>query len=264
MIIKNSGLLKKEGKKKESKNKDIIKKLANFLEENIEEIKESNILVFVEQEIEKNELYKVIEKYGEVCEFERLKPVSIAKRLKAIANAYKVNVDDQTLNYLIETVGTNMQDLINEIRKLIEYVGENESITKKNVENLAIKQIDSVIFDLTDNLGNKNTKKAIDTLHGLMYNKEPLQMILIMLYNHFKKIYFTKLSEKYKRNLAESLGLKPNQMFLTSKYKKQAGYFSEQELKNILQEITDLDANYKIGLIDLEIGLEAILCNYCS
>ena len=30
-----------------------------------------------------------------------------------------------------------------------------------------------------------------------------------------------------------------------------------------LKELTELDYKYKIGLIDLNIGFEAILCAYC-
>lgn len=101
-------------------------------------------------------------------------------------------------------------------------------------------------------------------MHELVYNKEPIQRLLTLIYNHFKKLYFTKLADRFNKNLAESLSLKPNQMFLTTKYKKQASYFEEKTLREILQALTDLDANYKLGLIDLELGLEAILCNYCS
>ena len=61
-----------------------------------------------------------------------------------------------------------------------------------------------------------------------------------------------------------SLNLKPNQVFLVNKYKTQANYFQEQELKEILQDLRDLDYNYKNVLIDLQIGLETILCMHCS
>ena len=44
----------------------------------------------------------------------------------------------------------------------------------------------------------------------------------------------------------------------------QAKYFSEEEIRNILDEMIKLDTNYKIGLIDVNIGVEAILCRYCS
>ena len=101
-------------------------------------------------------------------------------------------------------------------------------------------------------------------MNNLLYAKEPIQKILITLYNHFKKLYLVKLAIKYNKDIANSLNLKPNQIFLVNKYKAQANYFSEKELKIILNELIDLDYKYKVGLIDINIGLESILCTYCS
>ena len=157
-----------------------------------------------------------------------------------------------------------MQDLINEIRKLIEYAGENGTIQKEDVDKLAVKKLESVIFDLTDNLGKKEIGKALEILKNLLYAKEPLQKILITLYNHFKKLYFVKLALNSNKDVVASLKLKPNQIFLVNKYKAQARYFQEKELKDLLQKLRDLDNDYKMGLIDLQVGLEAILCTYCS
>ena len=157
-----------------------------------------------------------------------------------------------------------MQDLINEIRKLIEYVGENGKIQKEDIDKLSIKKLESVIFDLTDNLGKKDITKSLEVLKNLIYAKEPLQKILITLYNHFKKLYITKIALRQNKDIIESLKLKPNQTFLVNKYKMQSKYFKEEELRNILKQMCDLDYNYKNGLIDLEVGLEGILCVYCS
>ena len=127
-------------------------------------INEAVIVVFIETEIDTNSLSKIIEKYGVVCNFERLKPIQIAAKLKAICNAYKVNIDDRTMQEFIETCGTNMQVLINEIRKLIEYAGENGTIKKQDIDKLCIKKIESIIFDLTDNLGQKKVKEAMEVI----------------------------------------------------------------------------------------------------
>lgn len=269
IIVKNSDLFKKEtrGKKGEekatkkgAKTKTLQEKIAEYIKENIEVINETVVLIFIEKEAATNELFKTIQSLGEVCNFEKLKPAQISKRIKAICNGYKVNIDEKTLGYFIETCGTSMMTLINEIRKLIEYVGENGTIKQEDIDKLSIKELDSVIFDLTDSLGQKNIKEALRILKELIYNKEPVQKILITLYNHLKKIYLTMLAEKYRVNVAEALNLKPNQMFLTTKYKKQATYFKKEELRNILQELIDLDYKSKQGLIDVNIGLEAILC----
>ena len=278
IIAKNTGLFKKEKKSasktskvKEEKKKaktqkemPIQEKIANYLQTNQKELNETVDLIFIEQEVEKNSLYQVIEKIGEVKEFALLKLPELITNLKKICNAYKVTIDDASAKYLVECSGTNMQDLINEIRKLIEYKGEGGSITKEDIDKLCIKQIQAIIFDLTDNLGKRDIKSALEVLHGLILNKEPVQKILVTLYNHFKKLYIIKIAESYGKDVATAMNLKPNQMFLVTKYKTQARYFEKQELRDILEELVNLDTNYKTGLIDLEIGLEAILCNYCS
>lgn len=273
IIAKNTGLFKKEKKttKTDSKKKKVDdtklplnEKIAKYIQENLEELKNTVDLVFVEQEVDKNALYQTIEKVGEVKEFALLKLPDLIANIKKIAVAYKVNIDDATAKYLVECCGTSMQDLINELRKLIEYKGENSNITKQDIDLLCTKQIQAVIFDLTDNLGKKETSKALEVYNGLISNKEPIQKILITLYNHFKKLYIIKIAEKYNEDVATAMNLKPNQLFLVSKYKTQARYFETQELREVLEALIDLDANYKIGLISLEIGLEAILCRYCS
>lgn len=257
IVIKNSNIFKKDTK---SPMKEKFKK---YISENMEIIDESCIIVFIEDIVHKMDLYKAIEKKAIVIELNELKPNELKMRLKKICTMYKVNISDNVLTYLIETTGTKMQNLINEIRKLIEFAGEGGEIKKEDIDKLTIKEIQAVIFDLTDYLGVKNTEKSIEILDNLIYNKEPLQKIIITLYNHFKKIYFTKLALKEKKDIAASLNLKPNQIFLVSKYKRQAEYFGEKEIEEILEELIDLDYKSKNGLIDLEIGLKSVLCKNC-
>ena len=263
IIVKNVGLFKSAGRNKKSSNW-MAETIANYINENIKLINSAVILIFIEEDANKNELYNLIEKKGIICNFTRLKPAQISQRLKAICNAYKVNIDVKTMNLFIETCGTNMQVLINEIRKLIEYAGKDGTITKEAIEKLSIKEFDSIIFDLTDNLGKKNIKEALNILNELLYNKEPIQKILITLYGHFKKIYLTMLAIENNRNIIEALSLKPNQEFLANKYRRQASFFDKKEIKKILQELIDLDYNSKQGNIDVNVGLEAILCTYCG
>lgn len=261
IIVKNSGLFKKDGRKKAPT--ETQERVGNYISNNIRIIDEGVILVFIEKEVDKNSVYDLLERTGIVCQIDLLKPNQLAQKLKKVCSLYKVNVSDMTLNYLIEVSGTSLQDLMNEIRKLIEYVGENGTITEKDVELLASKQIESVIFDLTDSLGAKQTNKALEVLDNLIYQKEPLQKILITLYNHFKKLYLCKEAVKLNKDVVTSLNLKPNQTFLVTKYKKQASYFKGNDLKYLLNELVDLDYNSKIGNIDIDVGLRSILCRFC-
>ena len=51
-------------------------------------------------------------------------------------------------------------------------------------------------------------------LDDLIYQKEPLQKILVTLYNHFKKLYFCKIAVEINKDVVSALNLKPNQTFL--------------------------------------------------
>ena len=264
IIVKNTKILKKESKKR-GINIDITstrEKINEYIKTNQGE---ENILIIIEEEIDKTELLETIQKNGGIiCNFEFQKPYQIEKRLKEICNICKVKIATNTINHLIDLCGTNMQTLINEIKKLIDYVGENGTIQNKDIDSMCTKTIDSNIFDLTDNMGKKNITEVIRILNELLYSKEPIQKILITLYNHCKKIYIVKLAEEQNRNIATELNLKPNQTFLVNKYKTQSKYFKMDELEIILQELINLDYNYKIGNIDINIGLESILCRYCA
>ena len=141
----------------------------------MEIIKESTVIIFIEDVVHKMDMYKSLEPNAKIIELKELKPIEIKTRLKKICSMYKVDIKEEQLNYLLEISGTNMQDLMNEIRKLIEYAGENGEIKKEDIDKLAIKDVQAIIFDLTDYLGIKETDKALEVLDNLVYNKEPLQ-----------------------------------------------------------------------------------------
>ena len=261
IVAKNTGLFKKDGRRKNAS--PIQETIANFINENIDTINENVVLIFVEDSVDKNDVYNAINKNGQVIEYKELSEQALFQNLKHITGLYKVNADNNTIMYLIQICGTNYQLLINEIRKLIEYAGPNGTFTKEDVDKLAIPQIESIIFDLTDSLGSKNTAKAMEKLEGLIINEEPLLRILSTLYNHFKKLYLTRIAMETNQDIAKALELKPNQMFLVSKYQRQAKAFELDTLRKILDEFIELNFNFKMGNIDLEVGLKSILCSYC-
>ena len=123
IIAKNTDLFKKEKKsasktaktakgEKETKKKKtsveeklpLPEKIANYMQENAEELKETVELVFVEEDVEKNTLYQTISELGEVKEFALLKLPELIANLKKIANVYQVNLDDGTAKYIVECV----------------------------------------------------------------------------------------------------------------------------------------------------------------
>lgn len=262
IIVNNSKIFKKDGRKKSLT--PIQEKILNYFTDNLDIVKESVTIIFKETEVDKSDLLTLFEKIGTTCEFTELKPIEIVPRIKKICEGYKVKISDTTVNKLIELSGTKMQNLINEIRKLIEYKGSGNEITVRDVELLATKQMESIIFELTDNLAIKKIDKSLEILNNLIYQKEPLQKILVTLYNHFKKLYLFSMATYYKKDPVLALELKPNQTFLVNKYRNQVRYFDTKTLREIIEKLSELDYLYKVGKIDIDTGLRSILSYYCS
>ena len=213
IIVKNSGLFKKDGRKKQGT--PIQEKVSTYFSNT--KLDNDVVIVFIEDFVDKNDVFESLSSQAIIVEFKELDEIALIRKLKQISNLYKVTISDQNIKYLLEVSGTNMQYLINEIRKLIEFAGQGGTITKEAIDNLAIKQFDSIVFDLTDSLGNKQTAKALEVLDELIYQKEPIQKILVTLYNHFKRLYLCDLAIKNNQDIATSLGLKQNQTFLVNK-----------------------------------------------
>lgn len=254
IIVKNANLMQKKNA--------ISDKLSEYLNDADKQILDSIELIIVEDSVEKNALFNTISKIGMIKEFNEQKIGQLITKVKSISAAYGVQIQENVAQYFIECTGTNMEDIINEIRKLIEYAGKGGTIKKEDIDSLTIKKSESVIFDLTDNLGKKNIHEAINVLHDLIYAKEPVQKILVMLYNHFKKLYIVQLSNG--QNVAQNLKLKPNQTFLVSKYQNQAKFFTQDEIRNLLNEFMYIDEASKSGNLDINVGIESVLCRYCA
>lgn len=156
IIVKNANLMQKKNA--------ISDKLSEYLNDADKQILDSIELIIVEDSVEKNALFNTISKIGMIKEFNEQKISQLITKVKSISAAYGVQIQENVAQYFIECTGTNMEDIINEIRKLIEYAGKGGTIKKEDIDSLTIKKSESVIFDLTDNLGKKNIHEAINVL----------------------------------------------------------------------------------------------------
>lgn len=262
IIAKNTNLFRKSKKtddeENESSSKD-NKELISFFE-NYKPNDDVDLL-FVEESVNKNKLYKTLEKIAEIKEFSLKKDSEVAKELIKIANMYKVKLDLTNSSYIVSNCGTDMQNLLNEIRKLIEYVGSGGTITKEVVDKLVIRKPEAVVFDLTDYLGTKNVKAAINCYRDLLSQNVADQIIIVMIYRHIRNLYIYKLSKP--EDVVKNLNLKSNQTFLPKIYARQAKLFTIEELKQILYELIYIDESSKNGNLDsISTGIESIMCRY--
>ena len=220
---------------------------------------EDVVVVFYGDIKKTTKIYKLVQKNGECIVCDKKKEYDILSWASRIFVANGINISNADINYLISISGTDKLMLKNEIDKLIDFADDTKQVNKKDIDAICIRTSDVIIFDLTDSLGNKDTKAALNSLNELIENKEPIQKIAIMIAKHFKALLVAKVATIENRNVLDELATKSP--FAANKYKTQARSFTLEELKTKVLEFAKLDIDSKTGKIDLKIGLEKIICS---
>lgn len=231
----------------------------------------STILIFKlsDEKIDnRKKIIKEIKKIGLVINFTKLERDELKKWLLKILKKNKKKITSKCVDYFIESTGyleygnnKTLYDLENEILKLINFVGDKEHITEEDVDKVIIKSIENNIFKLVDNIGYKNSKKALSILNDMVLDNSPLPMILFMIIRQFRlllrcKLLFERGYTDY--DIAKKVGV---QSFVIKKLLKQCKNFSCKELEDILVKCLNLDKSVKSGQLDNRLALEMLFIN---
>lgn len=246
IIVNNCNLFESSSKKEET----------TVLENYLSKSNESTILIFIEKTEkldERKKIYKILKENKNILE---CNSININNLVKEQFEDYEIT--PSIITKLINRVGNNPYNLINEIEKLKIYKINDKKITDEDIK-FTSKNIEESIFDLIDYIINKNNEKIVEIYNDLlMKNSEPIA-ILVLIANQFrlmfqcKRMYYQGLSEK---DIASTLEVHPYRVKLAT---EKSRTYSEQLLLKYIEDLADLDYEIKSGIKDADTGLELFL-----
>ncbi len=225
------------------------------LEKHILDSLDLNTIVFVEEGTSKGKLYKFVNSNGVIVLCDKQKPLQLQRWITEKCKDNGVAILSQDSVYLAQVCGNNKQRINNELEKLLLYI-DNKAITRQDIDLICTKTPETIIFNLTDGIGQKRPEYSLRMLDELIEQKEPIQKILVMITRHFKSLLLVKLCMNNGENVEKRLGLK---QFPAMKYREQSSNFSLDELVNIFKKLARLDIQSKTTSIDLKVGIQKII-----
>lgn len=153
----------------------------------------------------------------------------------------------------IDSDAKQIIELINNHEKNTKlFFWERKEISKRILslfENAVVKtfKIPQAIFLFLDSLKPGIGIKAVDLFHQALQASEP-EILLFMLVRQFR--FLIGLSNRSKNSIEEMSRLAPWQ---EGKLKKQASYFSKEQLKSIYRKLYDIDLAQKTGASPLSL-----------
>ena len=169
--------------------------------------------------------------------------------IKAECQNASVEIDGQTAGTIAEFCLSDMTRIETETNKLISYVGRGGVITIKDVEEMVARDVEYKIYEMTDYIGKKQFDKALSVIKEMMAKGETSQRILVSVYNYFRKLLHSAISDMSISELASAFGVKE---FAARKTKEQASMFKKRSLKSAVDALSDADYRIKCGLVDAD------------
>lgn len=221
----------------------------------IEQIPEFCTLVFSESTApdRRTSLYKKLKKIGKLMEFPTMMGSKLLGWIQKIVEEKGGTIEKDALIFLSELVTADLYRTENEIAKLVGYANDRP-INRDDILLLMDTQLTTNIFKLTDGIGQKNRKVALETLHNLIDNGEELHGILYMIMRQFRIITMIKdLSQQgvSRDQIAVKLKAHP---FVVSNTLSQVRNFSMEQLKRAYELLIQIDTKLKSGGIKVLAG----------
>lgn len=263
VIVKNSGLFK--AKKKQEGEVSDVKTSNSALQSYLEDLPKYSCLIFYEAEIDKRmKLIDTIRKRGLLIEFTFQKQQELVKWVIKAFKASKKEIDLMTASQLIENCEQGMKEILNEINKVVMFMGDRSKVKEEDLEEVCTKSVKGRIFDLTDAIAERNAIKALKLLDSMVILREPIQKILFMIAKQFRNVLDMKLltNEGLSPNEAASkMALSP---YAVAKVVKQANGFTVKRLKEAIKQILEFDVAIKTGKINDRMAVELLIAEFSS
>jgi DNA polymerase-3 subunit delta len=209
---------------------------------------DDNILVFCDETPDKRSAlfkYLAASKYKE--EFELLKNNDLTNWIIKRVEVKGSQISKMNADILASKSDGNLWALSQEIEKLTA-LAHGEEINKEQLAESSLVKVEDNIFNLTDAIGNKNTKLALKLLHESLEVGANEIYLLTMIVRQFRILIQTKAAiesgESNSRVIATELGLHP---FVVQKAMAQTVKYSMEQLKVMYKKLLEIDLKLKSG-----------------
>ena len=201
-----------------------------------------------------NKNFEFLKKSFVYVDANRMDRETVKKLVVAYLAKSGKQISGEALETLIGATNGYLTKIMNELAKLECYDLENPLITKKMVDEIAIKDVEFSVFELTDALSKKKGDKAIKLLK--LMEKDPGVFSLIS--NHFRRLFYVSISDMTNSELAALLNVKE---YAIVKARELARGFSKAQLKKINSLLEELDYNVKSGKLLASNALHLLVFN---
>ena len=243
-----------------SEKKDVTN--IKLLEEYFEHFNSNSYLIFISNKDNvdsRKKLVKLITSKG-VCKKVEATIEYLNKYVSDYVSNYGYKMNNLDITYFLNRVGNDINNISNELDKLMLYKIEDKIITKDDISLLVEENIDNPIYDLVGFVLKNEKNKAIKLYNTFIQNGMDVAGLIPMMASQIRLLFQVKrLYNQGKSNDDIAKILEFKSVYRVKYLLSDSYYYSEDDLLKYLSKLADLDKKIKLGIIDGKIFLELFI-----
>ena len=173
------------------------------------------------------------------------------------AKKHGCEIDNNTSRYLVNSVGFDIQTIINETDKICSFIPSG-TITREVVDKLAVKSLQARVFDLSRYILSGDSDRAYNSLRALFALREDAIPILAVISSYYIDMYRAKCAKSSgvsEKDVADyySYG---NRAWVLTNAARDAAKISVEALRSAIDILAKTDELMKSTAVDRNLLLE--------
>lgn len=243
-------------------NTGYFKSSCDELAEYIPNIPESTVIIFSEEETNGTyKLYKSVKDKGHIAKFDNLDEKDLRSWIVGRLKREHRPITEKALDKFISICGKDMMFIASELDKLVAYTYGRDGIYPADVDAICTVLIEDKVFLMMDAMFRHSKAEALKLYGDLLeLHTDPYKILSLIeaqlrLLLHLNGMSLEGLSTK---DMAEGLSMNE---YRVKKSLPQARKSSRIWIMKGLELCADTDAASKSGKVNVQVGLEMIICS---
>lgn len=212
----------------------------------------------------RKKVVKDLKKSVDFVEVNAMKENDIKTYMQQYVRDQEVEINRDAMGVFLERTAYNLTKSINEMDKLLLFIGDEKRIRKHDVIVLVPPTLDDNIFHLTDFVMQQKPEQALKLYRELIAQKQQPIAILALLQSNFRlftQILLMQTVGYDQGSMAKMIGAHPYRIKMAM---QQARQYPKERLMTGYMKLVELDYDIKSGRVEANLGVEWFILEFCA
>ncbi|MBQ3864877.1 MAG: DNA polymerase III subunit delta [Clostridia bacterium] len=205
------------------------------------------LLVLDKKPDKRKKLFAELQKRDWVVEFQPLEENRFFQFVRREVRESGKEIEDQALEFLMENSNGLLLPAIQEVQKAVSFVGDRETITRKDLDQLLTPTLHQTVFDMVNSLCDGKEKQALTLLRRLQEEGTEPMNLLGALNRNYQQLFAAKallMQRASNERIRQVLEVSP---YILRRILARAQKQDLDRLRMCIEEIARTDEEIKTG-----------------